>query len=550
MDGAVFSESLPLADLLVRSAQRTPQHPAVVFPDHTITYGQLLADSVEVARGLRGLGVGPGDKVGVLMPNCPEVVSAIFGTALLGAVLVPLNARHKSAELAYIVDHAELSVLLTTDAFAARTDYRAVLTSAFPDLSACDPAQPLDVATAKNLNHAVMLRGVAGHGLMGEREFGEIASRIKSTDIEEIRCRVRVRDIAMLLYTSGTTAHPKGCLITHEAASRGPVGRTAAAIPFDEPVAERVMWCPAPLFHIAAFQGLVSSIAQGATFLTDTNVDGARALREIKKWRATSLWPMFMPPLNAITELHDFRADDLAHVSSIVTVGTAPELRALQERFPKAVLVNGSGMSEMTGHFCLSARDDSAELRATTSGRLVAGVEGRVIDPTTGQDRPDGELGELLLRGYSMMSGYYRQPEVTAKTIDGEGWLHTGDLFRRLPSGHFRYEGRLKDMLKVGGENVPPIEIEEFLCAHPAVASVHVVGRPDDKLDEVAVAFVELKDGASVGAADLIDYCVGQIASFKVPRAVHIVAPDEWPMSATKVSKVALRQWAADLADG
>lgn len=547
MPQEVFTESLPLADLLVRSAQRHPDRVALVFPDRQYTYRELLDAAIDTARGLLALGVGAGDHVGLLMPNSPEFVEGYFGTALIGAVMVPLNARFRSAELAYVVDHSELKALLTTDSIAERTDFRAILSDGLPSIrGSAHRGAPLQLPEAEHLRHVVMLRGKSSPGFVGEKAFRDAAERVDRDLVLRLRSQVKVRDVAMILYTSGTTAHPKGCLITHEAITRGSTGRAAENIPFDEPLDQRVIWCPLPLFHIASMQAFLASVSQGATFLTDVFFDGERALRQIVQWKATSIWPWFMATMNGLLNHPEFDADRLKQVTSIILVGPPSELRRVQGLFPQAALINGSGMSEMAGYYCMSPKDDSAELRATTAGKPVAGTEARVIDPETGRDAAPGELGELLLRGYSQLVAYYRDPEKTEQAVDTEGWLHTGDLFRLLESGHLVYEGRLKDMLKVGGENVPAVEVEAFLCTHPDVLIAEVVARPDPRLDEVPVAFVELVEGAAVTERDLIEYCQSRIASFKVPRAVFFKSADQWPMSATKVDKVSLRREALE----
>jgi acyl-CoA synthetase (AMP-forming)/AMP-acid ligase II len=541
MPNQVFSESVPLADLLVRSAVRYPERVALALPDREFTYSQLLDAAIETARGLYTLGVRPGDHVGLLMPNSPEFVEGYFAVAMLGAIIVPLNARFRSAELGYVIEHAQLTAVLTTDSVAERTDFRAILGDSLPSLSASEPGRPLQLQEAPHLRHIVMLRGESSLGFVGQADLAAAAPLTQSDTIDLTRSRIRVRDVAMILYTSGTTAHPKGCLITNEAITRGSVGRAAENVPFDEPLEDRVVWCPLPLFHIASMQIFLATIAMGATFVTDVFVDGARALAAIRARRVTSIWPWFMATMNPVLGAEGFDAAELSHVTSIIVVGPPSALRNLQELFPQAALVNGSGMSELAGYYCMSPKDDSRELRATTAGKMVSGAECRVIDPETGTDMPHGELGELLLRGYSLMIGYYRDPEKTAESVDADGWLHTGDLFRQLESGHLIYEGRLKDMLKVGGENVPAVEVEAFLCTHPQVLIAEVVARTDPRLDEVPVAFVELAPGATVTEEELIAYCRGRISSFKVPRAVFFMTPAEWPMSATKVNKVALR---------
>jgi fatty-acyl-CoA synthase/long-chain acyl-CoA synthetase len=198
-------------------------------------------------------------------------------------------------------------------------------------------------------------------------------------------------------------------------------------------------------------------------------------------------------------------------------------------------------MTETAGLYAISGLDDSSEQRTSTGGTAVQGVEIRIVDVETGADLPAGEVGEILVRGYVTMSGYYRDPEKTADALDADGWLHTHDLYIQRKSGHLTFQGRAKDMLKVGGENVAAVEIEAFLAEHPAVRLAEVVGIPDPRLDEVPVAFVELNPGQEIETDELINFCRGRIAAWKVPRAVHIVDADEWPMSATKVDKGALR---------
>nr|WP_179282702.1 class I adenylate-forming enzyme family protein [Rhodococcus sp. 15-1154-1] len=541
---SVFSECMPLGDVLVRSGGRYPDHPALVLPGATYSYGDLTAGAVRVGRLLVALGVRPGDTVGVLAPNSKEFVDAMFGTALAGAVLVPLNSRLRSSELRYIITHAELKVVLTTDALAPRTDFRSELTAAFPALATSD-STILDVPEAPHLRRIVMLSGEGGPGIVAASAVEEFAESVTSEQIAARRQRVRLRDDAMIIYTSGTTAAPKGCVLSHEAVTRGPIGRTAQAVPFSEPRESRVFWSPAPLFHIAAVQGLIACVAMGSTYLTDVYLDGDRALAMVRKWPPTSLWPMFQSAFDTLVDAAGFRDEDLAHATSLITVGSADEMRAVQSRFPNALLINGSGMSEMAGHFSLSKPTDDIETRATTSGVPVHGVDVKIVDPVTLRTAPVGELGELYVRGYAMMTRYFRDPEQTATAIDDEGWLHTGDLFRLLHHGYLRYEGRLKDMIKVGGENVPAIEVESYLCTHPDVVLAQVVAKRDRRLDEVPVAFIELRDGATVGADDIIAFCSGKIASFKIPRQVYFLTPDQWPRSATKMNKRALREVAA-----
>jgi acyl-CoA synthetase (AMP-forming)/AMP-acid ligase II len=221
-------------------------------------------------------------------------------------------------------------------------------------------------------------------------------------------------------------------------------------------------------------------------------------------------------------------------------------LERVQEALPECELVAACGMTETAGIYAISDRADSVETRATAQGKPCPGVEIRIIDVDTGADVGPGVIGEILVRGYNVMEGYYQDAEKSAATLDADRWLHTGDLYSWTTEGQVVFHGRLKDMLKVGGENVAAIEIESFIARHPSVDWVEVVGAPDPRLDEVPVAFVEVKAGHLVTESELIEFCQGKIARYKIPRAVRFVEPGTWPMSATKINKRALRAQLAE----
>lgn len=535
----IIGEAAPLADLLVGSAQRFPHRMALAFPESSHTYQQVLDGATRTARGLHALGVRHGDHVGILMPNSPEWVEAYFGVALLGAVVVPLNARYRSVELAYVIDHARLSVVLTTDRVADRVDFRAVLAESLPSLTTTDATEPSVLAEAGELRWVVMVRGAASPGILGEGDFAAAAESVEPAVVATARARVRVRDVAMVIYTSGTTAHPKGCMISHEAITRGSVARMVENVPLGD---RNVFWCPSPLFHIASMQVFLASVGLGGTFLTDAYFAPDRAWRQIVDHDVTSLWPWFQAVMLGLESADGFDPAAIPNVQAISLIGPPTFLERIQALFPDAAHINGCGMSELSGYYAMSPLDDPREMRATTGGKPVSGVEVRIVDPESGEEAPPHTLGEILVRGYLMMDGYYRDPERTADVIDAEGWLHTGDLYAEDETGHLTFGGRLKDMLKVGGENVPAVEVEAFLCTHPHVRIAEVVGRPDEKFDEVPVAFVEIVEGASLTAEELIEFCRGRIARFKIPRAIFFKTAGEWPMSATKVNKVELRK--------
>jgi fatty-acyl-CoA synthase/long-chain acyl-CoA synthetase len=472
------------------------------------------------------------------MPNCLEFVEALFGGSLIGAVMVPINARYKLTELGYVIENADLVTLLTTNVIEEHVDFTEVLRISLPSLaSSRDPAR-LELPEAPQLRSAVMLRGRAQPGFMGRDAFDQLAARADADAVEQLHFRVRVRDIATILYTSGTTSHPKGCMLTHEALSRGSVLRLRERLSVSD---GDVFWTAGPLFHIGSLQLFLGSVGTFGTYLADSHFEPARALQMMARERVTSAWPWFPAIIQSLLGDPTFAPEMLPSLRTMMLVGPTPLLERVESLFPWMRLINGCGMTETAGLYAISGLDDSSEQRTSTGGTVVQGVEIRIVDTETGADLPPGELGEILVRGYVTMSGYYRDPEKTADALDADGWLHTHDLYIRSESGHLTFRGRDKDMLKVGGENVAAVEIEAFLAEHPAVRVAEVVGIPDTYLDEVPVAFVELNPGLEIETDELIDFCRGRIAAWKVPRAVHIVDAEGWPMSATKVDKGALR---------
>lgn len=251
--------------------------------------------------------------------------------------------------------------------------------------------------------------------------------------------------------------------------------------------------------------------------------------------------------------LLDHPAFDPGHfpaLRSFVTIGPPVLIDRIQRLFPSAELIQACGMTETAGIYAITAPGDSALERTTSNGKPAPGIEVCIVDPASGKPAAPGTVGEILVRGYCVTEGYYRDPVKTAAAIDAGRWLHTGDLYLQGADGSLVFHGRLKDMLKVGGENVAAIEVEALLCQHPAVKAAEVIGMPDARLDEVAVAFIELQPGASLAAEQLIAFCKGRIARFKIPRAVYFISADAWPMSATKVDKRVLRsRLAAGLQD-
>lgn len=533
-----WSEVAPLADLLIRSAARHPDRQALVMPDLTLTYAELLDASIEIARGIIGLGLGPRAHVGILANNSRELVTSLFGAALANCVAVPLNARHKSRELGFIIENADLALILTTAADTRFVDFRSVLAEALPSLGTSAPGAPLALAEAPLLRGVVVLEGDAPAGFISRADFVVAAQAVPVSAVDAARRATRLRDTAFIIYTSGTTANPKGCLLCHEAVSRGPVERASSRFRARE---HDVTWGGGPLFHIGSLAPFIGVIGTGGTYVTDVFFDAGRALDLMERENVSVAWPWFPAILQPLLDHPAFDPGRLAALRKVLLIAPPALVNRVQQTFPAAEFMQACGMTETAGIFALCAPDETPEQRAISQGKPVPGISVKIIELESGEEAAADVVGEILVRGYCVMDGYYRSPEKTAEALDAEGWLHTGDLYARAADGQLTFHGRAKDMLKVGGENVAAIEVEAYLCSHPAVKLAEVVGRPDPRLDEVPVAFVELRPGKSASEEELIAFCQGRIASYKVPRAVFFMNDGEWPMSATKVDKRALR---------
>jgi len=533
---AEWSEALTFGDLLSRSADRHPERKAVVFPEESHTYAELLAGAERVGRGLLALGVEKGDHVGLMMPNCAQFLEAFFGIAMAGAVVVPLNIHYRASEAAYVVEHADLAALLIGDGDDGRTDFAALLHDALPALAGASDAGPLELPEAPRLRAIADLRGAGAGAILGAERFAGLAAS-GNASLAESSGRVRLRDVGLLLYTSGTTARPKGCMLAHETLGRGAMARIRESVPDRD---HHVLWSGGPWFHVASLQVLIGSIGLGATFLTDTRFDAPRAIALMKREGVTSAWPWLPQFAGALLAAPSFDAADFQEVDGFM-IGWPRQLmeRAL-DLMPRAVVSGACGMSETAGSYTMSRPGDTREQRVSSSGKPLRGIEVRIVDPATGAELPPDTPGEALIRGYSLMDGYYKNPEATAAAIDADGWMHSQDLYVKTPAGDLIFQGRLKDILKVGGENVSPVEVEATLNEHPTVKHAEVVGIPDDRLDEVPVAFVELNPGHDLDEEGLIAFCRVTLAGVKVPRRIESI--DEWPMSASKVDKRKLRE--------
>lgn len=528
-----------LGDLLLTGWDKAPDKEALVFPTERKTYNDVVQSVLRRARGLKALGIKRGDHVGILLPSSIEFVETLFANAMCGAVSVLMNARYKAPEMAYVAENADLAAIITNDIVSEHVDFGRRLVEAFPDLpDATDPAA-LALASAPLLKRIVMLGGRSTPGFVDQATFDAAIERVSEADIHACRMTVRVRDTAMILYTSGTSANPKGCLLSHEAVTReaSNLARYRWAFQPDERA-----WSPLPLFHIAAMLCMLGAVDVGGTFIGQPHFDAGESLRQIEEEGVTMMFLPFVTFHQAMITHPDWPKTDMSSVrlqNSCFAFMPERVGQAYREKAPNMLQVGTMGMTEATGIVTTGGYTMDPQMGFKKLGFPLAGIEMKIVDPETGEDKGVDERGEILIRGYNLFDGYYKDPEKTAQALDADGWYHSADIGSIDDHGHVMFHGRFKDMLKVGGENVAAAEVEAVLATHPAVRLAQVVGLPDERLAEIPAAYVEREGEADVEAEELIAYTKQRLASFKVPRHIRFI--EEWPMSASKIQKFKLR---------
>jgi fatty-acyl-CoA synthase len=530
---------MTLGDLLIEAARSHGPADALVFPDKRLSYDELLAKARWRAKSLMAVGVKPGQHIGLHLPTSFEFVELMFGAALAGAVVIPINGRYVSNELAYVVENGDLVTLITTDQVAEQVNFLDRVIKALPDIENQKNPLALKLAKAPRLNNIVILGQSEHPACVSRSRFESLAESVSDSDLDARIAAVQAGDIALILYTSGTTSNPKGCLIAHEniVANSRALGRDRYQLTSDDR-----FWSPLPIFHIAGILPLVAVMDVGGAYLMIPYFEAGMALHMLEVEKATATYPCFVTIMQDLIGHPDFANTDLSKVrlmNSSFAVQPPGIKEAMEKSMPQAIQVGTYGLTEASGTICTSALDDPYEIRTTRLGKPLKGWEVRIINPETGLDCPPGVHGEIVARGPGRLIGYYKDPVKTAEAIDKDGWLHTGDMGSLDAGGNIMFHGRTKDMLKIGGENVAAAEIEARIGLHPAVKLAQIVGVPHPRLVEVAAAFVELKPGMTATEDEIIAFCKGEIASFKVPRYVRFVT--SWPMSTSKIQKFRLR---------
>lgn len=529
---------------LVRgAAERFGEREVLSCPGQSLTFAELARATDEAARATIAAGIEPGDRVAIWAPNIPEWIVTALGALAAGAVLVPVNTRFKGGEAGYVLAKSRARLLLTVTGFLG-SDFVGLLRD---ELGGAGPGRP--VAGLEALERIVILDGHVPPGAAGWREFLDAGAAVPAAVAEERAEAVSPDDLSDVIFTSGTTGRPKGVMATH--------GQTLRVFEVWSRVVglregDRYLVAN-PFFHTFGYKaGILASLMRGATIVPHAVFDARAIMRRIAEERITVLPgpPTLYQSILADPERGAF---DLSSLRLAVT-GAAVVPVSLVERMRSDIgfetVLTAYGLTEATGVVTMCRPRDDPETIARTSGCAIPDVEVRVADDA-GRPSPRGEPGEVLVRGYNVMRGYFEDAEETSRAIDAEGWLHTGDVGVMDDRGYLRITDRKKDMFIVGGFNAYPAEIEGELLRHGGVAQAAVVGVPDERLGEVGVAFVVPRSGADLSPEEVIAWARERMANYKVPRRVEIV--QVLPLNASgKVLKFELRERARVLvgADG
>ena len=527
-----------LGDLMDMQAEKYGNKDAVVFPEDRYTYQDIADYAQNISKVLLALGVKPGDRVGYFLQECIDTIGIIIGAAKIGAITAPINARFKTTELNQVIVHAGIKVIFTSSPEIG-TDFNGLINETFPQIAE-STSKHLDFPEAPELEAIITLDNIERPGTFNLPDMTEMALTVSDETVTARQAGVRVRDTAIIMYTSGTTAMPKGAMLSHESFSR----YASSVTQHMRLTNDDIFWAALPMFHIGGVAFMLASLFVGSTFIHTGNYNPDIAFQQIRDERPTVVLAAFETIWVPIVNHPNRDEDDFDSVRLIQCVGVPERLRQFQDQTPHAPILNCFGQTECCAYLSLSELDDEPELRFTKGGFPMPGMEAEVHDPETGELLPNGSIGELWYRGPNMFDGYFRDPELTAEVFDERGYFKTGDICEIDNEGRVTFVSRLKDMLKVGGENVSAAEVEGYLITHPAVALAQVVSAPDDRYVEVPAAYIQLKPDAEATEEEIIDFCKGKIATYRIPRYVRFV--DDWPMSGTKIKKIVLREMIAE----
>ena len=538
---------LPIGDILDLQTDRFPEREALVHAatGDRLTYREFHAEVERVARGLLSIGIEKGQHVGIWATNYTEWVLSQFATAKIGAVLVTVNPAYRTHELAYVLEQAQINALVFIGRFRT-SDYGSMVNELVPELAAASPGE-LNSTRFPHLRHVIFIpphddaSTPTPPGMWRWDDLLTLAEQTSPDDLRHLQAQCGPDDVINIQYTSGTTGNPKGAMLTHHNLVSNAL-YVGDAMEMDE---HDRLCIPVPFYHcFGCVMGSLNCVVHGSTMIIPSeHFDPLQTLRAISTERCTAVHGV---PTMFIAQLghHDFAQFDLASLRTGIMAGSPCPIEVMREvidRMGADRITIAYGQTEASPVITQTLADDSIERRVSTVGKVLPGVEVRLVDPETGLVVGPGQQGELQTRSTMVMEGYFNMPEATADAIDADGWLHTGDLATVDADGYYKITGRLKDMIIRGGENIYPREIEEFLYTHPQIDDVQVIGVPDRRFGEEVMAWVRLKPDADATEESIRDFCRGKIAHYKVPRYVKLT--DEFPMTVTgKVQKFLMRE--------
>ncbi len=549
MNESPWVDGLTFSQMLAKVASEFGARDAVVFPQLELrwSYAEFLERIKRMGRALMAIGVGPGDHVGIWSTNWPEWLLAQFAVPYVGGVLVNVNPAYRVHELEYIIRQADIQVLLLTDAFK-HSNYESMMAELIPELDAVAFDEPWSTARFPRLRHVVSIKNAPSRtGIWPWNEFLAQYHQVNDATLAERAASVTSEMPSNVQYTSGTTGYPKGAMLSHRNMLMNAF-HIGSRMRFTE--ADRLC-IPVPFYHcFGCVLGTLTCAIRGAAMVIPAeSFDPERTLEAVEKERCTGLHGV--PTMfNAELHLPDFDEYDLSTLRTGIMAGSPCPIELMKHvtsLMHLRELTIAYGLTEASPVITQSETSESLDIRVSTVGTILPGVEVRIVDPKTLQDMPDEEPGELWTRGHGVMIGYYRDPEATKQVITEDGWLRTGDLAVRTASGHYRITGRIKDMIIRGGENIYPREIEEFLLTHPKIYDVQVVGLPDSHYGEQIAAWIIPKD-PSLTEEEIRAFCKGEIAHYKIPYYVKFVT--EFPLTVSgKIQKFRLREMGIEAFD-
>ncbi|WP_028325773.1 AMP-binding protein [Desulfatirhabdium butyrativorans] len=530
-----------IGELVDNVADQFGQKRALIYPKLGIdyTYSQFRDACNEIARAFMALGIQKGEHIAIWANNVPEWVLTQFATGKMGAVLVTVNTNYRSFELEYLLKQSDSTTLLMIGGVREPDEYLKVINEICPELKECKPGQ-LKSARVPLLKNVIFLGKGHHPGMFTWNDIMAMARQVSEAELAKRQSSLNADDVINMQYTSGTTGFPKGVQLTHT----NLIGNAKSIAECQKLSARDCMCIPVPFFHcFGCVLGTLTCVVSATTMAPVVAFNPVDVLETVEACKCTALHGV---PTMFIAELEEMknRKYDTSHLRTGIMAGSPCPIEVMKQ----VIDVMGAtemcityGQTEASPGITMTRTTDPLERKVATVGKALPDVEVKIVDTGTGETVPPGVQGELCTRGYHVMKGYYKNPEGTARAIDKDGWLHTGDLAIMDEEGYCKITGRIKDMIIRGGENIYPREIEEFLYTHPFIKDVQVVGVPSRKYGEEVAAYIQVKNGNSLSAEELKAFCKDKISFHKIPAFFFFV--NEYPTTASgKIQKYKLRE--------